>query len=86
MEALLLDTTVLSFLFREGPKNDLAKRYESITRGKISMISFQSVAELWKWAEESEWGLQRRNRLENFIQKFQIIPVDYELSRTWARV
>ena len=49
-------------------------------------MSFQSVAELWSWAEENEWGERQRAGLEDFLRKFLVIPYDFELAKVWARV
>jgi len=49
-------------------------------------MSFQSVAELWSWAEENNWGTTLRAGLEIFLRKFLVIPYDPELAKTWARL
>jgi tRNA(fMet)-specific endonuclease VapC len=54
--------------------------------GQILAISFQSVAELWSWAEENNWGTQLRTGLEAFLQKFLVIPYESDLAKTWARL
>lgn len=54
--------------------------------GQILAVSFQSVAELWSWAEENNWGTTLRAGLETFLQKFLVIPCDSELAKTWARL
>ena len=53
---------------------------------RILALSFQSVAELWHWAESSGWGHRARTELDTFLRRFLIIPSDHELARTWARV
>ena len=55
-------------------------------RNRILALSFQSVAELWHWAETRGWGEQARNDLDVFLRRFLIIPWDHELARIWARV
>jgi len=54
--------------------------------GQILAVSFQTVAELWSWAEENDWGTTLRAGLEIFLQKFLVIPYDPELAQTWARL
>jgi predicted nucleic acid-binding protein len=49
-------------------------------------LSFQSVAELWKWAEANRWGGKARQKLDAFARRFLVIPYDYELAQVWARV
>jgi len=86
MSAVLLDTTVASLLHPKKKHNSLRARYEPHMRGQILALSFQTVAELWSWAEENSWGVKQRVGLESFLQKFLVIPYDLELAKTWARV
>lgn len=50
MDAVLLDTTVVSLLHPKKKGNPLRARYEAHMTGKVFALSFQSVAELWSWA------------------------------------
>jgi tRNA(fMet)-specific endonuclease VapC len=54
--------------------------------GQVLALSFQSVAELWPWAEENNWGERQRTGLEAFLRRFLVIPYDFDLAKTWARV
>ncbi|MCK6533138.1 MAG: PIN domain-containing protein [Polyangiaceae bacterium] len=60
--------------------------YEPHMRGMILAVSFQTVAELWAWAEESRWGNAQRAGLEHFLSRFVVVPYSTELGQTWARV
>ena len=86
MSTVLLDTTVASLLHPKKNDNELRTKYESDMQGQILAISFQSVAELWSWAEENNWGTTLRAGLEIFLQKFLVISYDSELAKTWARL
>ncbi len=55
-------------------------------QGQVLALSFQSVGELWAWAEENNWGDKQRAGLEAFLRRFLVIPYDFELAKTWARV
>jgi tRNA(fMet)-specific endonuclease VapC len=55
-------------------------------RGETLALSFQSVAELWDWAESNHWGTKARNGLDTFLRRFLVIPYDFDLAKTWARV
>jgi len=57
-----------------------------IWKAKSWLSAFQTVAELWSWAEENDWGTTLRAGLEIFLQKFLVIPYDPELAQTWARL
>lgn len=86
MSTLLLDTTVASLLHPKKKNDGLRAQYETHMEGQILAVSFQSVAELWLWAEENNWGTTLRVGLETFLQKFLVIPYDSELAKTWARL
>ena len=83
MSTVLLDTTVASLLHPKKTNDTLRAKYESHMESQILAISFQSVAELWSWAEENSWGISLRGGLEIFLQKFLVIPYDPELAKTW---
>lgn len=86
MSTVLLDTTVASLLHPKKTNDALRAQYEAHMEGQVLAVSFQSVAELWSWAEENNWGMSLRAGLEAFLQKFVVIPYDPELAKTWARL
>ena len=86
MAAVLLDTTVASFLHPKRKSAAERQIYEPHMRGQLLVLSFQSVAELLDWAEENKWGPRQRAGLEQFISRFVVIPYEHELARMWARV
>lgn len=86
MSTVLLDTTVASLLHPKKSNDGLRAKYESDMEGQILAVSFQSIAELWSWAEENDWGTAMRTGLDGFLQKFLVIPYDSELAKTWARL
>lgn len=87
MNVVLLDTSVASLLHpSKKDDNALRAKYEPNMRGRILALSFQTVAELWNWAENKQWGDKQREKLDAFIQRFLVIPYDYELAKTWAKV
>lgn len=86
MNVILLDTTVASLLHPRRKGDALRRRYEQHMRGRMLAISFQTVAELWDWAEKNDWQERARSGLDAFIRRFLVVPYDYELARTWARV
>jgi len=86
MSTIVLDTTVASLLHPKKRNDGLRAKYDKHMSGQILAISFQSVAELWSWAEENNWETTLRDGLEVFLQKFLVIPYDPELAKTWARL
>lgn len=86
MDVVLLDTTVASFIH---PKKKGAREqalYEPHMKRKSLALSFQTVAELWSWAEKNNWAEKRRAGLDAFIRRFLVIPYDYELAKVRAQV
>ena len=86
MSIVLLDTSVASLLHPKKKNDILRAKYESHMRGQTLALCFQTVAELWDWAEANKWGEKSRQGLEAFIRRFLVIPYDYELAKVWARV
>jgi tRNA(fMet)-specific endonuclease VapC len=86
MSTVLLDTTVASLLHPKKKVNTLREKYEPHMQSQILALSFQSVAELWSWAEENNWGTKQRDGLAVFLQRFLVIPYDDDLAKAWAKV
>jgi tRNA(fMet)-specific endonuclease VapC len=86
MSAVLLDTTVASLLQPKKKRHTLRAQYESHLRGQILALSFQTVAELFGWAEGNNWAIKQHAGLEVFLQQFLIISYDFDLAKTWAKV
>jgi tRNA(fMet)-specific endonuclease VapC len=86
MAIILLDTTVASFLSPFKEITPERQYYRGHITGNTLALSFQSVAELWKWAEKNSWGQAKRNQLEQFIKRFVIIPYDNRLAQMWAHL
>jgi tRNA(fMet)-specific endonuclease VapC len=86
MSTILLDTTVASLLHPKKQDHPLRAKYEPHMQGQILALSFQSVAELWSWAEENNWGTKLREGLTVFLSRFLVIPYDAELAKEWARL
>lgn len=86
MPSVLLDTSVASLLHPRRRGSSQRARYERDLKATTLAISFQTVAELWSWAEENRWGVEARTGLEGFIAQFVIVPYTPELAQTWARL
>lgn len=85
MSVVLLDTSVASLLHPKKKADALRAKYEPHMRGQTLVLSFQTVAELWHWAENNKWGDKAREGLDAFVHRFLVIPYDYELAKVWAR-
>lgn len=62
MQAVLVDTDVVSFLFKHDTR---AGFYEPHLSGTLQLISFVSVAELELWAVWRNWGKERQRNLRD---------------------
>ncbi|HEV8379080.1 MAG TPA: hypothetical protein VGP99_09535, partial [Tepidisphaeraceae bacterium] len=81
MAVVLLDTVVASLLHpkkRNAPQRLL---YEPHLRGQILALSFQTIAELFQWAEQNSWNASNRAALDQFISQFLEVPYDRDLGR-----
>lgn len=79
--SVVVDTDVLSFIFKEDTRGDL---YLPHIDGKLTIISFMTLAETDRWAIERNWGPTRRERMAEFIQQFIISPFNRSLFLCWA--
>jgi predicted nucleic acid-binding protein len=86
MSVVLLDTSVASLLHPKKKADALRAKYEPHMRGQTLALCFQTVAELWDWAEANKWRDKAREGLDAFVRRFLVIPYDFELAKTWARV
>lgn len=83
VDPAVVDTDVMSF----WQKNDTRGRdYSAALAGRTLVISFQTVAEQLRWAEEHEWGERRRAELETYLQQFLAYPYSADLAREWAAI
>lgn len=83
MTKVLVDTDVVSFVFKRDSRAEL---YRPHLEGKISVISFVTVAELDQWALRHNWGKARRVKLEMYIETFIVCSFERELCQKWAEV
>ena len=82
-DCVVVDTNVVSYILKGG---ELGVTYSNHIRDKIVAISFMTVAEMLYGAEVANWGATRRERLEDALLNFLILPYDYETCRCWADV
>lgn len=80
---VLLDTNVVSYFFRRDSR---AAPYEAALIGQARAIAFMTLAELYKWPLERNWGARRRGELEDYLASHVVLPADDELARRWARL
>jgi predicted nucleic acid-binding protein len=83
MTKVVVDTDVVSYVFKNHP---FGSRYDSELAGRITLISFMTVAEMERWMLQYHWGEQRVQLLRTFLQKFTVVPSSPDLCRKWAEV
>lgn len=83
MNYVIVDTDVVSYLFKRDSR---AERYRRYLEGKTIALSFMTVGELFFWAYSKNWGQRSITRLEEHLRNFVVLPFDYEVCRLWARV
>jgi len=83
MDYVILDTDVCSYLFKRDTR---AERYRPYLLEQTLCLCFQTVAELYQWAEINQWGTSRRENLEQWLTRFVILPYDNETAKAWAQV
>jgi predicted nucleic acid-binding protein len=81
MSVRVLDTDVLSFLFRSDSR---AVLYAPYLFGQVLTISFQTRAEMVRGAISANWGTRRRRQLEQWLQKYAIVHSSDDLCLRWA--
>jgi tRNA(fMet)-specific endonuclease VapC len=81
MEAVVLDTDVFSFFFKEDTR---ARPYEADIRGRQLCLSFQTIAEVKAWAIVRNWGIRRRRALDNVLARYLVLPYDSRMVDAWA--
>src|SRR5262249_31390804 len=78
----VIDTDVLSFIFKEHTRGDL---YLPHLNSKLVVISFMPLAETDCWALERHWGRTKREQMEEFLKQFVVSPFNRDLCHNWAQ-
>lgn len=81
-QAILVDTNIISYLYRKSPK---AESYRAALEGRRRMVSFQSYAELMLWSVK--WSSSNHAKLERFISNhYGYLPHSEAVTTAWVRV
>jgi tRNA(fMet)-specific endonuclease VapC len=81
MAIRVIDTDVWSYLYKG---RDESKRYQPHILGNTLVISFQTQAELLRWAVGADWGQRRREHLVSRLQNYVVVHSSDALSLRWA--
>jgi tRNA(fMet)-specific endonuclease VapC len=80
---MLIDTDIVSFFYK---KDTRAKAYEAYVKGETLFISFITVAELYRWPFERNWGDAKKQELKEYLKNYTVLPYDDALAWTWAEL
>jgi len=83
MNAAIVDTDVVSMLFKGDPR---ALAWRPHIAGRLLGISFMTLAELERWPLERNWGQTRKLELAQHLTRYTVLPVSRELCAKWAEV
>jgi predicted nucleic acid-binding protein len=81
MKPVVLDTDVVSFLFKSDSR---AQSYLPQLRDRQWFISFMTEAELEQWALLANWSGKRIDWLRFFLSRFVVVPSSHDLVLKWA--
>ena len=80
---IVLDTSVVSLLFRGDARSGY---YLPLIRGQRSVVSFQTVEEVWFGAYRAGWGARQKNDLARHLAQYEVIWPDEETLEISARL
>jgi len=83
MDLVVVDTDVISFLFKQDTRGF---SYATQLAGKDMIISFMALAEMNYWAVRKQWGEVKRRKLTEHLKQFTVFHSDDELCVKWAEV
>ncbi len=83
MSGLIVDTDVVSFLFKNDSR---AEDYLRFLEGQLCFISFMTEAEMELWTLIAGWGPPRIARFQQFLRLFTVVPSSRDLVVAWAQV
>ncbi len=81
--AVLVDTDVVSFLFKKDTRATAFRRH---LLGRSLLLSFMTLAELRAWALRRRWGQARRQQFDRHLARYGIHYPDEATCDEWAIV
>ncbi len=83
MATVVVDTCVVSFLFKRDSR---AQLYRPHLTGNTLVLSFMTLAELYRWPLERGWGFKRRADLDAHLRGYLVYPFNQVLCHVWAEI
>lgn len=78
MSTVLLDTNIVSYLFKHDSRSAL---YAPHLLNRELAVSMMTIAELFQWAALRNWGALWIQQLEHLLNSYTILPIDIDLCR-----
>lgn len=78
---IVLDTSVVSLLFRGDPRGGF---YLPHMTGLRTVVSFQTIEEVWYGAYRAGWGARRKNALSLHLEQYDVVWPDQETAEISA--
>lgn len=60
--------------------------YQVAYSGMQGFLSFQTVAELYRWAFEKGWSERRIAEMREVLRGYEAVPFEWRLVELWARI
>ena len=83
MNEILVDTDVVSYLLN---RHSFAEKYEELLFGYVPMVSFITVAEMYRGAYKKNWGPRRMAELATHLRRFAIVPSSLQVCLSYAHI
>ena len=82
---IVLDTSVVSYIFNRRPKTQY-RYYRRRIRNRRALISFQTLEERWYGAYSGGWSEKRKSELAIHLGQYEVIWPSAELVDICARL
>ncbi|HWE92683.1 MAG TPA: PIN domain-containing protein [Tepidisphaeraceae bacterium] len=83
MEAVLLDTNIVSYLLKIDTR---AALYRKHLDQKLLCISHATLTELYRWPIVRSWGQANTDRLKQSLKTYTLVALDEQTCEHWAQV
>lgn len=83
MDALVLDTNIVSYLMRGDTR---ARAYQRHIVNRTLAISFMTVGELYEGAYRKPWSEKRFDKLRDQIKSYLVLPFTSHICEIWGRI
>lgn len=82
MQAVVLDTDVVSATLKQEPPDTLSAALE----GAVPAVSFITAGELHRWTHVRNWGAPRRQELDDWLASVLVLESTPATWRMWGRI